>query len=263
MKSKRCFLVISILASVLITAIMVIEGCDSRKVDFHKEIKTIPNSGENILTLAPTIGDVPDFSEKAQEKIRRMDELCKKGNRTDEETKEWDNLLKIHGGLKESIWEVIAVHECSWYCGGGMYKAETSSTLNANYDGSKANDLDFRTAWIAGGEKMGVGESITYYFKNDGPQVNKINVYNGVVKNDEIWKTYSRVKQLKLYVNEKPFAILSLDDTKAEQSFKIPLLGDLNEGKELTLRFEIMSVYPSDKHQNAALTEIYYDGISH
>ena len=72
-----------------------------------------------------------------------------------------------------------------------------------------------------------------------------------------------------MYVDGRPFAILNLANTKAEQHFKIEPLGNgqrdnwgaIKEMPIWTMTFEIIEVYEGDKFDDTAITEIYFDGI--
>ena len=81
------------------------------------------------------------------------------------------------------------------------------------------------------------------------------------MKTPALWQANNRVKKLKLWVNNQPFALLSLRDLPALQTFKVPLLGNRADKKELILRFEILEIYPGTKYHDTALTEIFFDGI--
>ena len=163
-----------------------------------------------------------------------------------------------------------------------VYKSiSASSSLNPagnqNYKAKNVHDDNLGTAWIEGVEGYGIGESITfcfpfrkYYDKNGnviesanygdameypGDVVTKANIYNGYMKSDSAWHNNSRVKQLKMYINGKPYALLNLKDTTAQQTFNI---GRLAAVPELCLKFEITDVYKGDKYDDTAISEFYF-----
>ncbi len=161
---------------------------------------------------------------------------------------------------------------CSWYCGGGedtqTALSELKSQGQSNYAAGNAHDLSYKTAWVEGEPGYGIGESLTYHFPPQTPRITKIIVVNGYVKSPKAWSENSRVKKLKLYINDKPFAMLNLQDTRAEQIFSFDPIGNANrEDKALrsmpkwTMKFEIMDVYKGEKYDDTAITEIYFDGI--
>ena len=171
---------------------------------------------------------------------------------------------------------------------------KVSSTLkpqNGNYYGyASISDLSYATAWVEGIKGYGIGEYIEFKFPAKHPRITTIKIANGYIKDKTTWKNNSRVRQLKVYVNNTEFAILNLKDVYAEQVFEIPTIGfeityrgynddgtswykykdengntfkSYNKEIELgdTIRFEILSVYPGDKYDDTAITEIYFDGL--
>ena len=210
--------------------------------------------------LKPVIGYTPDLSEEAQANLKYRDLLLSKDELSSSERAELEKLLEKHSEVQASVWDVID-GECSWYCGGGPYKITASSQLGSNYKASNIHDFSFKCAWVEGIKGGGIGEYIEYVFKNESPRINEIDIFNGYLKNDSSWKNNSRVKKLKLIINGKPYAILNLRDSKSLQTFKMPLLGRRKDKEDLILRFEIVEVYPGDKYEDTALTEIFFDGI--
>ena len=160
----------------------------------------------------------------------------------------------------ENAWDIID-GGCSWYCGGGNYKIKASSSLGDSYKAEFANDLSYKTAWVEGKKDEGIGEYLEYYFKNDSPRITEIIISNGYMKSEETWKNNNRVKKLKLYVNGVPFGILNLKDSRTDQYFEMGTLGHNKNGTDLILKFEILKVYKGSKHNDTAITEIYFDGI--
>lgn len=172
----------------------------------------------------------------------------------------------------ESYWDVIG-GGCSWYCGGGPKKIIASSFLksqgNTNYKPENAHDLNYKTAWVEGVLGYGIGEYLVYSFGAGSPRITDIIVVNGYVKSAKAWKENSRVKKLKLYINNKPFAILKLKDIRGAQLFKFDPIGgtsvkDWEKIKLLpdwTMKFEIIEVYKGDKYDDVVISEIYFDGI--
>jgi len=88
-----------------------------------------------------------------------------------------------------------------------------------------AHDLSFKTAWIEGVKGYGIGEYIIYHFRQTAPRITKIIIANGYVKSHKTWLENSRVKKLKLYIDNKPFAILNLEDSRYEQIFEFEPIG--------------------------------------
>ena len=205
-----------------------------------------------------------DVSMKKQKELERQNQLLEKQNLTYKEQRELDKLLEKYGEAIESVWDIID-GGCSWYCGGGNYEIRASSSLpdsnGISYSAKSANDLSYRTAWIAGNDKGGVGEYLEYFFKNESPRITRIIVSNGYMKNAAAWKNNNRVKKLRLFVNDKLYGILNLEDSDTDQIFQIGTFGLNENGTDLILRFEIFEVYKGDKDNDTAITEIYFDGI--
>lgn len=167
----------------------------------------------------------------------------------------------------DNYWDIIGCG-CSWYCGGGPYKVSGSSCLkpqsNIDYEADNIHDLNYKDVWVEGVQGYGVGEYVTYTFKADSPRVTEIKVVNGYVKSESAYRNNSRVKTLKVYFNDEPYAILHLKDFRSIQSFKVDTLGyGYKEGKgktDWTLKFEIIEVYKGDKCDDTVISEIFFDG---
>jgi hypothetical protein len=158
--------------------------------------------------------------------------------------------------------------ECSFYCANFSHTEGASSNLprrdRLRYDAGRAHDRDLNTAWVEGGEGDGVGEFLEYTIdtsKHQGDSLLKVTglrIYNGYRKSKELWQDNSRVKRLKMYVNGKPYAIISLKDAYNCQTVE---LGTVELKPEKTmLKFEIMEVYKGRKYSDTAITEIELDG---
>ena len=77
-----------------------------------------------------------------------------------------------------------------------------------------------------------------------------------------VWKDNARVKQLKMYYQGKPYAILDLEDTRNLQYFNVGVLGPYDaDAPNWKLRFEILEVYEGEKYEDTVISELYFDGI--
>ena len=104
---------------------------------------------------------------------------------------------------------------CSWYCGGFVSAYSSSSTLATYkdfvYSADKAHDFDVTTAWVEGKTDYGVGEFIEYSFDMTTVKekhqlgITKVILANGYKKAKKTWEENSRVKTIKMYVDNKPF----------------------------------------------------------
>lgn len=162
---------------------------------------------------------------------------------------------------------------CSWYCGEGPKKVTASSYLKAQgtstYEAKNAHDFNYKNAWVEGVAGYGIGEFLEYTFGATAPRVTDIIIANGFVKSEAAWANNARVKRLKMYVNNKPYAILNLKDERALQTFKVEPLGNANREDfealkrkpDWTLKFEIMEVYKGLKYDDVVIAELFFDGL--
>ncbi len=194
--------------------------------------------------------------------------LVEKGyeNLSDAEKEFFDN----YDESSEGYWDILGVG-CSWYCGAGEDTVSATSSLKSNYKTinylpRNAYDLNYETAWVEGVEGYGEGENLIYGFPPSHPRITEIKIINGYIKSEKAWRENSRVKQLKLYINDVPTALLNLEDNRNQQSFTVEPIGisdrdDFKDKPWWTLRFEIIEVYKGEKYEDTAITEIYFDGI--
>ncbi len=231
---------------------------------------------QDVQILKPTIGKTLDFGPAVQKEWALRDKAMNDlnaGKRTwDELTPEEQETFEKYGEVYENMWDIVG-GGCSWYCGGGLDTQTASSELTSQgtntYSSKNAHDLSYETAWVEGVSGYGIGEFIEYHVKAENPRITEIIIVNGYVKSDNAWKNNSRVKELKVYIDDKPYAILQLEDTKAEQHFKVDPIGYgdrenselLKKKPEFTIKFEIAGIYPGLKWDDTAITEIYFNGI--
>ncbi len=229
---------------------------------------------ETLKVIEPTVGFTPDISDDAKKNLERLKMIFAKvdsiiNSYPDYETAKehlTDKQIKIYQNEEEYSKEdhlYVGSWGCSWYCGGGPDSIFASSILSPNktldYKADNIHDFSLRTAWVEGVNGYGVSESITFRFAKQSPPVTKVEIFNGYMKSDKVWQDNSRVKQLKLYINNKPYALLNLRDIKSKQVFAIDTLQGVES--ELYLKFEITDVYKGDKYDDAAISEIEFDGI--
>lgn len=214
-------------------------------------IGSIYCNGQSLQELHPRLGKNIDLSPRGE--------------------KEYINQKSVDDA---DYWEIFG-NSCSFYCASALGVQKATSELKPehgiSYRASYAHDLSYKTAWIEGVPGYGIGESIAYTLPPENPRITKVIVINGYVKSDEAWKENSRVKKLKMYVNGKPYAMLNLEDSKKEQIFNVETIGHgdrknieaLKKKPESSIKFEIADVYPGEKYEDTAITEIYFDGIDH
>lgn len=241
---------------------------------------TLFSNAQEIKVLTPTRIEVLDLNTTDEKKFNRNRKACEaiwermsKGLKIEDLTREEKAELDKVDETMASYWDIEG-QGCSWYCGGGPFKETASSHLatqgSIQYGAENAMDLNYKNAWVEGVPGYGVGEYLEYSFYQGSPRITEIIVVNGYVKSETAWRNNSRVKKLKVYIKDKPYAILNLTDQRAAQHFKVAPIGKLDKSidyitsKSLppwTMKFEIMEVYPGDTYEDTVLSEIYFDGI--
>ena len=229
--------------------------------------------------MKPELGYLVDLSPEGERAFIKEQEKCDELMKTvskhgmesglsKEELEFYEDCLDEKG----DYWEILGIG-CSWYCGGGQDTLSASSELKPtngiSYSAKNIHDLNYKTAWVEGVPGYGIGESITYHIRPQNPRITEIIIVNGYVKSEKTWRENSRVKTLKMYIDDKEYAILKLEDTRQEQHFKVEPLGysdredwDVLEAKPWwTMKFEVMEVYEGEKYDDTAITQIYFDGI--
>lgn len=231
---------------------------------FCRDNKTLPIKELTPIKITPI-----NLSKKGEEEFKHKERLFIKflnGKKlNDDELKKVDSFDET----KSNYWQIIGDGD-NWYNLGGPKKIEASTTLKSlldiNYSAKNAHDLSYKSAWVEGEEGYGIHEYLLYTFDAKSPRVTKINVVNGYVKSQKLWFANSRVKKMKLYINNRGYAILNLEDLRATQTFEIEPLGcryrdNLKLCFDWSLKFEILEVYKGSKYKDTVITEIYFDGI--
>lgn len=182
-------------------------------------------------------------------------------------------------------------HPCGEFCamaGGGLMIEASSELVSSNERYAARNLKSFQGrehTWAEGADGSGVGESITYrdsmYWDMPNPWKGlqwdmaednvtrdkygcmrdgykhyvEICIVNGYAKNQKTWEENGRVKRLLMYVEDKPYAYLELEDTIYPQYFLLPP-DDIKvaEGDEITFRFVIEDVYAGTVYEDTCLT---------
>lgn len=225
---------------------------------------------ENLKVIKATQGGTIDVSDAAYERYQQWSKILKEKIRDVSFYEDYQKLnpaeKKLYNEFSDRahFWSIETIG-CSWYCGGGPSGIKTSSALASQKDNTyiatNAFDDDLSTAWVEGVKGYGIGEYIEFYFRALSPRVTTIEIYNGYYKSEKTWADNSRVKKFKLYVNDRPYAILELQDVKAVQRFEIEPMQSKIPDKDLVLKFEIMEVYKGNKWDDVAISEIGFDGL--
>ena len=173
---------------------------------------------------------------------------------------------KKHGTITERMWIDI---DCVCFGEGlDIFANNASSTLasqgNNNYSVSNIIDGDPRTAWVEGDSDYGIGEyfNIVLDVHNLTSVGATLIILNGLQKSVDLWRMNSRVKTFKIYCNNVPTCYLRLEDNMALQYFSIHeslkdsgVLSNLTEFM-VTLRFEIVDIYPGERWKDVCVSEI-------
>lgn len=241
-------------------------------------IITLTGFGQTVKEVNPTLGFLVDKSTEGEIQFIKNREKCETLWRQVKSQEDFKNLSKedkilYNDCTRGDYWDIFSIGGCSWYIRRVEDTASASSELKTfkgiEYSASCAHDLNYKTAWIEGIPGYGIGQYLVYHFPPENPRITKIIVVNGYVKSEKVWKENSRVKKLKIYIDNKPYAILNLADTRQEQTFSFDPIGngDRENWEKLkskpwwTMKFEIMDVYKGEKYDDTAITEIYFDGI--
>lgn len=170
---------------------------------------------------------------------------------------------------------------CSSWCGVIDFEqtAEATSELasaNGRYSAENILVQNRDAAWAEGAEGYGIGESIIYRQSCTNLDDNKwkvirpddlepvydgfmryteICIVNGYAKDQKTWEENGRIKRLLMYVEDRPYAYLELEDTILPQYFSLPE-GDIKvlNGGMIEVRFEIVEVYPGSVYEDTCLT---------
>jgi hypothetical protein len=220
--------------------------------------------------LEPKIGYTPAIDELSIQRAKAKDQQLAKLNARIEKGLKREQMTKAEQSLLDNVnpmedasdpWSLDS-GGCSWYCGATVKDIRASSVLKPQgentYGAKNAHDFTLNHAWVEGVSGYGIGEYIEYVFPKNNPTVTTVEIFNGYVKSEKAWLENSRIKKLKMYVNGKPYAILNLKDTKAQQRFDIGKLK--NATADLVIRFEIIDVYKGTKWGDTVLSELEFDG---
>jgi hypothetical protein len=233
----------------------------------------LPGQPPTLRALDPVLGPAPDISVNAARnharnlaRWQRIDSLI--ATYPDPETAAkhlpkrqfafWEQHLE---GLPDDYLS-IGAEGCSWYCGGGPDTVYASSFLSSNgqftYRPDNAHDFSLRTAWVEGVPGAGIGQRLSFRFARQGPPVTHVELYNGYMKSEKAWRDNARIRQLRLLINGRPYALLNLRDTTAVQRFAIGSHQGVK--RDLVLTFEIAAVYPGARYDDTALADVIFDG---
>jgi hypothetical protein len=158
---------------------------------------------------------------------------------------------------------------CSWYCCAPRIEVSASSVLpdqeNFSYKAKHVHDFSLDTSWVEGDKGDGIGESLLFLFKalkeRGQPELalTGFTMVNGLIKTDKIWRANSRVKVLKMYIDNKPKYIINFPDSPHFQNVSFDPI-HFNPDKDMLLKLEIAEVYRGEKYSDTAISEINFLG---
>ena len=125
------------------------------------------------------------------------------------------------------------------------------------------NDDNAESAWMAPKGASGVGVKFKFVFPKklnadlEGTPLYGLDFINGVWKTEEQWKAHGRVKKARLSYNDKVFRDLLFSDSRRWQRVSFPDIF-VRSGDSMT--FEILEIYPGEKGEGAAISEIVLQG---
>ncbi|RQP15839.1 MAG: hypothetical protein EAS52_13735 [Parapedobacter sp.] len=141
----------------------------------------------------------------------------------------------------------------NWSYASGLI-AEKSDTL--------AYDFNLLTAWHSPTSSNGLGKKITLVFESSGDsEIKTVLFFPGNMRTPVDWQKYGRPAKVALRINGNDIAILHLKDVMACQVFKIPMTASYQENEEITVVFDILSVYPGSEFEETVISEINFDGM--
>ena len=134
--------------------------------------------------------------------------------------------------------------------------ASASSTQDpeggVDYKAANTLDGDPATAWNSDGREDGPGPGITLTYRFSAPvDLRGITVLNGYQKTSSLWRLNERVKQVRV-VTDAGSSTWTLANAHAPQTLHRDL------GRTRSVRLEVLSVYPSEKYLDVAVSEVSF-----
>ncbi len=160
---------------------------------------------------------------------------------------------------KGAYYYVGSGYGCCYYENGGPDSIWSSSSLNANLKADNISEETLDFAWAEGKIGSGVGEWIAFRMIENAWPMEKIIIYNGYQKDLDLWKKNNRVKQLQLFIDERPIAIFNLKDVTNGQEFNVKQWFP-KRSENYLIKLKILSVYKGSQYDDTVISEIVFDG---
>jgi len=170
--------------------------------------------------------------------------------------------------------------------GDSIEYAATSTLIDDKYNYNVLNladEFNKDNSWVEGKKGYGIGEKIVLYTMygnefckgnmlegygeflgeemvekdNYNASLNGIYIVNGYVQNEDLYKANSRVKKLKLTIDDKDEYILELEDTMMPQIFDVDYKVTYAERiYPIKAEFQILEVYKGSKYDDTAINTL-------
>lgn len=180
-----------------------------------------------------------------------------------DETFLYTNLGKYFG------WEEKLSAGCSSWCSVSDYSVnvKASSALKPHgkfsYSPSNIDDVSRENAWVEGVEGNGIGEYIeieqSCLIRNSEYETDinftELCIVNGYAATEKNWNENNRVKELKMYFDNKYVTTIVLEDVIKQQYIDISEFDlKVQNGETAKFKFEINDVYEGTKYNDTCIT---------
>ncbi len=230
---------------------------------FCSVLATCSIVGQNLPIIKPNLLHPNDYTEQEQLVWEQTFETYQALTDGKVSYAELDSIDTLHMDSLDQGYGVSTLGiGCSWYCGGGPSKINSSEYLSKNgnitYGPENVHDFNLLTAWVP---KKAIGAELEFYFDPRSPRITSIIIYNGYIKNDEVWTNNSRVAKLLFKVDNQPIAILELEDVTNGQEFKFDSIKANDPSRDFKLSVEVLEIYRGQKYDDVVISEINFDGL--
>lgn len=110
-------------------------------------------------------------------------------------------------------------------------------------------------------ERRGVGEHISIGLSTKGVPVDKIVIYNGYCKSQELWKMNNRIKKIGIqvsYIINKKFGNFYFEEELKDIVYNEILITNYLTNRIAGISFFILSTYPGTKYDDTCISEIEF-----
>ena len=183
------------------------------------------------------------FREETIKDLPQIKPIISKENITSDDLGQW--------GDGDSFYEAID------------YEINASSYLKSidsiKYYPELSSDSLLETSWVEGDKEYGIGDYLEFKLQREYGDLylTTLEIFNGYQKSKFLWKQNSRVKKFVLLLDNKPSAILLLNDTMQMQTFQFKKAKIDNK---LNVKLVIYDVYKGTKYKDTAISEINLGG---